>query len=279
MEKNEWALILFTILIQASVGAFALLTSLRQRAEQQGAFRKAVLALLPIAAVALVASLFHLGKPVYALRALLHLQSSWLSREIFFSGGFAVLLLATVLLEKSPAVRKVVEWLAVLAGICAVLSMATSYHMTMKPAWQGFNTYVVFVAGAALLGAGLCACLLALFGEQDLLARNLQCLVWMAGIALAAQLVALPFYMASLQAGGKAAQETLSLLSGTYGPALIIRWALTIIGAVPLMMTGRRILTGKSTTALVYGALAFLLAGELLSRYLFYVTGVKIMIG
>ena len=279
METKEWALILFSILMQASVGAFALLTWFRQRDKEEGPYRKAVLVLLPIAAVALVASLTHLGKPAFALRALLHMQSSWLSREIFFSGGFFVLLLAVVLTEKTQAVRKIVEWLAVLAGVCAVFSMATMYQMTMMPAWQGFNTYILFFAGAVLLGVGLCSGLLCLFGGQELLGRHLQVMVWVVGAALAVELAALPFYMASLQAGGKAAQATLSLLAGTYGPALIIRWALTLVGVVPLMAAGRRILAGRSTAGFVYGALVCLLAGELVGRYLFYVTGVKTMIG
>jgi len=37
--------------------------------------------------VALLASLAHLGRPLLALNALRNLSTSWLSREIFFSGG------------------------------------------------------------------------------------------------------------------------------------------------------------------------------------------------
>jgi len=281
VESNEWALITFTILIQASVGAFVFLTWFRQSADEKlaGNYRKAVLVLLPLVLVAMLASLAHLGKPAYAVRALLHLQTSWLSREIFFTGGFLVLLAATVLTEKSPAIRKVCEWLAVLAGLCALFSMSTMYHMTMKPAWQGFNTYIVFFAGAALLGAGLCAGLLALFGGHEQVNRNLYSLTWVAGAALVVELIALPFYMAALQNAGPAGQATLSLLSGTLGSTLIVRWALTLVGAVPLMVASRRVLQGKNTSALVYSALLFLLAGEVVGRYLFYATGIRIMIG
>lgn len=284
MENTEWALILFTVLMETVIGAFAFTTWFRQRnkdAARDGAYRKVVLVLLPIAAVALVASLFHLGRPQYAFRALTHLGSSWLSREIFFSGGVFVLLLVSVLVEKQAMLRKVVDWLAVLAGVCALASMATSYHRTMMPAWQGFNTYVMFYAGAVLLGAGLSAVLLNLFGGQELLGANLQCMVWVAGVALVVQLVALPLYLVQLADGGKAAQASLSLLSGTYAPALVIRWALTLLGVVPLMATGRRLLAGKpgSAAALVYGGLLFLVAGELVGRYLFYVSGIRIMIG
>lgn len=282
MEKSEWTLILFTILMQASVGAFALIAWFRMRSSDgqvDAAYRKAVLVLLPLVVVAMLGSLFHLGKPVYAMRALLHWQTSWLSREIFFSGGFFAMLIAVVLTEKSPAIRKVMDWLTVLAGLLALFSMATMYTMTMKPAWQGFNTYVLFFAGAVLLGVGLYAGLMLFFGGAESVAKQMHCLVWAAGVALVVYLAAVPFYMASLAAGGKAGQAALQLLSGTYGPALIIRWVLTLVGVVPLMVTARRVLLGKPSAALVYSALVFILAGELVGRYLFYQTGIRIMIG
>lgn len=283
MESNEWALILFTVLIQAAVGAFAFLTCFRQlmpNERLESAFRKAVLVLVPLVVVAVAASMFHLGKPMYAMRALLRLQNSWLSREVFFAGGFTVLVLGTALTEKLPAVRKVMEWLGVLAGICAIFSMATSYHMTMKPAWMGFNTYLMFFGGAVLLGAGLCSGLLVLFGEEGALSRHLQVMVWAAVAALVVQLVGLPVYLASLQSGGKAAQETLTLLSGTYASTLAVRWALTLAGGmVPMLLVLRRVLAGRKTTAMVYTAMLCLLAGEVVGRYLFYATGVAIKIG
>ncbi|HWI60634.1 MAG TPA: DmsC/YnfH family molybdoenzyme membrane anchor subunit [Symbiobacteriaceae bacterium] len=283
METNEWALILFSILIQTAVGAFAFLTCFRQFMREEGTqnvYRKAMLVLVPIVVVAVAASLLHLGKPMAAMRALLRLNSSWLSREVFFAGGFAVLVVGTVLTEKTPAIRKVVEWLGVLAGACALVSMAMLYHMTMKPAWQGFNTFLVVFGGAVLLGAGLCSGLLVLFGQESALRRHLEILVWASVAALVVQLVGLPFYLTSLQTGGKAAQETLGLLSGSYAPALVTRWALTLVGGlVPMLLVLRRVWAGRKSMALVYTALAFVLTGEVVGRYLFYATGVTITIG
>ena len=283
METNEWALILFTILVQAAGGAFAFLTCFRQfkRDEQlEPVYRKAMLVLVPVVVVAVAASMFHLGRPMAAMRALRHLGSSWLSREVFFSGGFAVLVVATVLTEKVPAVRKVIEWLGVLAAVCALVSMAMLYHMSMRPAWQGFNTFLMVFGGAVLLGAGLCSSLLVLFGEEGAVGRHLQVMAWASVGALVVQLVGLPLYMAGLQNGGKAAQETLSLLSGAYAPTLVVRWVLTLAGGlVPLVLVLRRVLVGRKSIALVYTALAFLLTGELVGRYLFYATGVGIKIG
>ncbi|HEY3365475.1 MAG TPA: DmsC/YnfH family molybdoenzyme membrane anchor subunit [Symbiobacteriaceae bacterium] len=284
METKEWALILFTVISQAAVGAFLLITWFRtvnKDAAMDAAYKKANLVLLPLAAIALITTLFHLGHPERALNALRNLSTSWLSREIFFAGGFFVMLLVSVLTEKTVAVRKIVDWLTVLAGICAVVSMAAVYDLSMKPAWQGFHTYVAFVVTALFLGAALAAGLVVLFGKDHAqVAPNLQVLIWVAAAAVVAELIAFPFYLASLQMGGKAAQATLAMLAGQYGTALIARWALALVGGlVPLMFVRRQLSAGKTATGLVYTALLFVLAGELVGRYLFYMTGVKIMIG
>lgn len=284
MQNTEWALIIFTVLGQAAIGAFLLLTVLRLRnrdAVRDSVFRKAGLVLVAVAAVGLLASLLHLGRPAMALNAMRNLGHSWLSREIFCSGGFFVLLVVSQLLERMPAIRRIVDWLAVLAGVLAVVSMAASYHMSMRPAWQGFFPYVAFAGTALFLGAALAGGLLALFaGGKGVPAGELQLLVWVAVAAVVVQLVALPLYLTSLAGGVKAAQQSAALLAHTYGAAMIVRWALALVGGlVPLLMIGRGAVTGKTANGLVYVALLFILSGELVGRFLFYVSGISIGIG
>ncbi|MGE5591605.1 MAG: dimethyl sulfoxide reductase anchor subunit family protein [Bacillota bacterium] len=284
METREWALILFTVLSQAAIGAFILLTWFRQRnrdTAMDGAYRKSSLALLGVTAVGLLASLAHLGRPLLAVTALGNLGSSWLSREIFFSGGFFVLLLASVLLEKQPATRRMIDWLASLAGVLAVLSMSAVYIRTMMPAWQGFNTFVAFLGTMALLGAATAGGLLVTFGRgQEPVARDLQALLWVAVGALVVELAVLPLYLATLGAGAEAAQAAAALLAGKYGAALVLRWALVLVGGlVPLLVVWRKLSSGQVDVNSVYAALAFILVGEVIGRYLFYATGVHIMIG
>lgn len=127
----------------------------------------------------------------------------------------------------------------------------------------------------------MAAGLLVLFGRgQERLARNLTELIWVAVGALVVELVALPFYLAALGAGGPAAQAAARLIAGEYGVALVIRWALALAGGlVPLILLWRRLGAGKVTAGLVYTAVAFILAGELLGRYMFYASGVTIGIG
>jgi len=284
MELQEWALVLFTVLVQASIGAFVLIAWLRLRGRDEAmdaAYRKAVQVLVPVALVGLLASVLHLGRPLLAMTAMNHLSSSWLSREIFFTGSFFVLLVASVVLDRMPEVRKVLYALTAIAGVEAVISMSMSYQMTMRPAWQGWGTHVAFVGTALLVGMGLAAGLIALFGrENPQVAANLRLLLGGAVVVLVVGVVAYPLYLASLAGAGTAAEQTLHLLRSDYLVALVLRWALTLAGGlVPLLFAWRRLATGRVTSGLVYTALAFMLAGEMVGRYLFYVTGVSLGIG
>jgi len=284
MITKEWALILFTVLSQAAIGAFLLLTIFRQRntdREMDPTYRKAVWPLAGMTLVAILASLVHLGRPGLALYALENLGSSWLSREIFFTGGFFVLLLSSVVAENTPLVRRVIAWLAVLSGAAAVVSMASIYQFSMIPAWQGFNTYVAFVTTALLLGSVTAAGLLLLFGRgHGEVARNLAALVWIGAATLVVEAIAYPFYLLALQDGSKAAQASLALMGGKYMLVAVLRWALLLVGGLlPLVLIGRRLAAGNRAAGLVYTALAFIMAGELIGRFLFYATGIKIGIG
>ncbi|HLN63003.1 MAG TPA: DmsC/YnfH family molybdoenzyme membrane anchor subunit [Symbiobacteriaceae bacterium] len=284
MELQELALVLFTVLAQASIGAFILIAWLRLRGRDEAmdaAYRKAVVVLVPIMVVGLLASVFHLGRPLHAMTALNRLSTSWLSREIFFSGGFFVLLVASVLLNRMPGLRKVIDALAAVAGVASVISMAMVYQMTVRTAWQGWGTHVAFAGTALVVGMGLAAGLIAFFGrENPQVAANLHWLVGGTVVVLIVGLAAYPLYLASLAGAGPAAEQTLHLLGGEYSVALALRWVLTLAGGlVPLVFAWRRLAAGKATYGLVYTALAFLVAGELVGRYLFYVTGVSIGIG
>lgn len=284
MHIGELALVIMTVLSQASVGAFILIAWLRLRNRDEAmekVYAKSVIVLLPVMAIALLASMLHLGKPLLAMTAMKHLSTSWLSREIFFTGGFFVLLIASVALAKQVAARRVVDALAAVAGLLSVVSMSMVYQMTMRPAWQGWGTHVAFFGTAVVVGLGLAALLIAIFGK-DLapVSSNVSVLVGGSLVGLLVIAVAYPVYLAALAGGGAAAEQSLALLGGKYGVVLALRWVLTLAGGlVPLVLVWRRIAAGRAVSGLVYTAFAFLMAGEMVGRYLFYVTGVSIAIG
>ena len=84
MGDWEWPLILFTVLGQVAIGIILMLWWLdRDRNHLDNKlFKQGVHVSGVLLALALLASLFHLGHPEAAYRALTHLGSSWLSREI-----------------------------------------------------------------------------------------------------------------------------------------------------------------------------------------------------
>lgn len=284
METKEWALILFTVLTQLAVGAFILNAWFRQR-NQDGArdriYRNVVWVLIPLVAVAILASLFHLGRPMVALNALRNLATSWLSREVFFTGAFFALLIATALTDRLVATRRLMEWLGSLAGLGAVISMAALYSRAMMPAWQGLNTHVAFAGTAVVLGSVVLAGLLILFARgTEPVKADLQVLMWAGVGALVIEAVAYPAYLTALGSGNKAAQAALTLLTDQYLWMVITRWALVLIGGlVPMFLFGRRIASGRGSAWMVYAGALFLMAGEVMGRFLFYISGVQITIG
>lgn len=284
MHLQELALVIFTVLAQASIGAFILIAGLRLKGRDEAmeaVYRKSVLVLLPIMAVGLLASVIHLGRPLLAVTAMKHLSTSWLSREIFFTGGFFVLLAASVFGGRVPSVRRVIDALAALAGVLSIVSMSMVYQMTMRPAWQGWGTHVAFIGTAVVVGMGLAAGLIAFFGRDlPAVASGLTLLIGGSVVGLVVLVVAYPLYLAGLAGAGPAAEQTLKLLGGEYSVALVLRWVLTLAGGLlPLVLAWRRLASGVKVAGLVYSALAFLVAGEMVGRYLFYVTGISIGIG
>src|SRR5512142_528133 len=88
MNTREWALIAFTVLAQMSVGSFLVLevvhlfVSRRAGEEQADEFStRALLAIFPVLGLGLLASLFHLGNPINAYRAVSNIGVSGLTRD------------------------------------------------------------------------------------------------------------------------------------------------------------------------------------------------------
>ncbi|MDK2817553.1 MAG: anaerobic dimethyl sulfoxide reductase subunit [Moorella sp. (in: firmicutes)] len=281
MEK-EWALVLFTLLAQASVGLMVVAQAFSMK-DRTGL--KAVLPWVGILmAVSMLASLGHLGSPLGAPRAIMNLKTSWLSREIFFAAGFFLLWLLSYAVEKQGKVaegtKAALGWLAGICGVLALISMANIYVNTVLPAWATAYTHISFYSTALVLGAILYA-VLAYRSRQGDQGGMLKTTVILAIAGIALQLVSLPPYLAGLSAGPVAAQESARLLAGAT-PVLILSQALAVIGGIVFTIFALRAHGEKGTTLAgqwLYGALALLVLAEFASRYLFYATGVSIMVG
>lgn len=296
MDIREWALLIFTILGQIATGALFVLMVVRAYAVKKAGVEQAdrltdkpLYIVVPIMLLALLASVLHLGNPINIVGAVPNLGSSWLSREVVAAVVFVILAGVYTLMQwrkiSTDMVRMVIGWIAALVGIFQTYSMAMVYMIRTQPSWNTFATPVTFLVTCLLLGAlSIAAALVATRrrdNEQDSLVRDI-----LRGIAVAAivlvgiEFVVLPVYVVYLSTKGGAALQSLNMMVGQFGVALILRLVFVFVGAGMLgfylyqnaSIAGRE----KALSTLVYSAFVLALVGEAIGRYIFYATHVRI---
>jgi len=301
MNTREWALLLFTILGQAAAGLMIVLMIVRTyiagKAGSEIADRltnRTVFMVVPIMALALVASLFHLGSPLHIVRAVPNIGSSWVSREVVIAVLFvAVAALYTFMVWRKSggdSLREVVGWIAAVLAAALVYVMGMVYMISTQPAWNTLATPVTFIVGSLLLGVlGMAAGLVA--GQTETARQNdvkatatyhtlLQGLAMTAIFLLGIELLVLPIYMAYLASQGGAALQSLGMMFSSFATVLFFRLLILFAGAGILaayLYRNASIAEQEKTLAtLAYSAFTLALVGEVLGRYLFYATHYRI---
>jgi Fe-S-cluster-containing dehydrogenase component len=117
---HEWTLVVFTVLTAALVGVFT--------AWRLGSADPDWRVFLGLAAAGMALSASHLGRKERSWRAVLHLDASWLSREIVLVGGFMVLAAGALYF---PALPPVVGWVVVGLGFGALGVIDRVYKVTV----------------------------------------------------------------------------------------------------------------------------------------------------
>jgi DMSO reductase anchor subunit len=194
-----------------------------------------------LAGTALVGALFHLGRPAVAYKALRNLRRSWLSREVALLSVYGLLAMVAVLV---PAARAP----AAAVGLAGLYASARLYVVPGRPAWDTPLTIVRFVATAAVLGP-------ALTGHR----------MWSVvgvGIALSATVAN---WLRLSRGTGRPWRGPLRLELGWFSRWTALRFASAGLGVLALLI-GLPALVG----------FVFLAAGELIGRWLFYVTVVPL---
>jgi anaerobic dimethyl sulfoxide reductase subunit C (anchor subunit) len=305
MTGKEWALITYTILAQMSVGAFVVLGILHffaaRKAGAEHADRlsdAALLAIGPVLVLGVLASLGHLGNPINAPRAITNLGSSWLSREIFSTVTFTVLGAAFALMQwrkiSTQTVRNVLAWLTAIVGLFLVLSMSQVYMLETQPAWNTFATPVQFFATTFLLGTlAIGSAFIANYTylkSKDPDCAEAQCalvrdaLKWIALasiVILGVELVSTPMQLSLLASSPNAeAQSSVAMLISQFAGLFAVRLALVFLGAGLLAVFIYRYATQPGNESimgsLAYGAFALVFISEVVGRFLFYATHLRI---
>ncbi|MBZ5634606.1 MAG: dimethyl sulfoxide reductase anchor subunit [Acidobacteriia bacterium] len=256
-EHPHWPLVFMLVLTQLSVGAFAVLWLLDMLGRST-ALTIAALASLGLAGISLGASTLHLGRPIYAWRALKGLRQSWLSREVLtlsLFAGAASAFAGMLLFDLSG--RGVVGFATFVAGLAGVTCSARIYVVRARPAWFSGYTVAEFYSTALLLGP--------LFVQM--LDGGVPSWVRVAAIAGASgQLITqlLKFLWLSRSDVFELRASSL-LLSGRLQNLFVTRLAVLAIAGVMLPLIATR-------GWIIAAAFAAALAGEWLGRYLFFVS-------
>lgn len=255
-EHPHLPLVFMLVLTQLSAGAFAALWLLDVLQTSTKLWLSA-LASLGIAGISLGASTLHLGRPVYAFRALKGLRRSWLSREVLSLSLFAgvACAFAGALVLQLPY-RGAVGFLTTLCGAAGVLCSARIYIVRARPAWFSGYTIAEFFSTALWLGP--------LF-VKAMGVSTAGWLSWAAVAGAAGQLLTqtLKFFWLSRSATFELRASAL-LLAGNFQRVFLLRLSLLILGIV-------LVLTAQSSWLQV-ATFILALAGEWLGRYLFFVS-------
>ena len=158
-KRSEAPLIAFTLCTPAAAG-IAVLASVLGFWSPEGAVLLMSAASLAFATVGMLASVFHLAKPLRAPFSLRHLTSSWLSREIVAVAVFWAFAAAWLLgcMFANAAVFVAGELLAATSGVVLLFVITRAYKVSTRPAWMGAEGLMELVAAACGAGSSTVLC-------------------------------------------------------------------------------------------------------------------------
>jgi formate dehydrogenase iron-sulfur subunit len=166
------------VLTQVAVGGFVIdaLLGLKSGLMVSASSAVGTFVYAMIGAVALLSSVFHLGRPRYFYRAIVGVRHSWLSREVLSFGAFLALAITSGVLGTwtrvgdqasvggsinegnlrsaeswAELIGMSVTWSAALAGLFGVYCSAKIYTVTGRATWSGGRVGSLF-AGTMVIG-------------------------------------------------------------------------------------------------------------------------------
>jgi DMSO reductase anchor subunit/ferredoxin len=256
-EDPHWPLVAMTVLTQLSVGAFVTIWLLQAMGKTTRLGVAALVSLL-VAGLALGASTLHLGRPIYAYRALKMWKRSWLSREVLLFGCFSgvALLYAALLWFHLPGSLAIGALTSVL-GAAGITASACIYVVPARPAWNSKRTVAEFFLTGMLLGPMLAASL----GIGDW--RWLKVAIVFAAAGHLLNKAGKFFWLTA--SDSFELQASARLLSTTLRSSFLGSGGLLCLGGIILPL-----LVPSGAGALASLTIAF--AGEILGRYVFFVS-------
>lgn len=304
MNVREWALPVYTILMQLAVGSLFILWIIRLLAfsrfshqEIERIIQNPILVIVFTAAVAMVSSHFHLSKPFHSFLAVMNFKTSWLSREIVFSVLFFLTTLSVLYLAyfqtQRPRLISAIGWLAILFGTILTYCMARIYLIPTQIAWNSTTVIFSFYTTALMLGCMAIACLMVLdlkFAEikksndvklrMDFIRYSFTGLTWLTILLVLLSTLIIYIQMRLLSQGDLIARTSLNLLLQLYLPLFIMRLVFLLLASGYLCVTVYQMyrlrITPQNLMMPVYISCLLILVGEIIGRFLFYATHIRV---
>lgn len=289
MLRKELSLIINSLLVQFAAGIFlvmALFRILVSPVSSDITAKAAVTGMMitgPVVMLSMIVSLSHLGNPLRAYRAITNLGSSWLSREILFTGAFLVLWCVFMFSEISGIPNNFIIILTGLTGIVSVISMAGIYYSTGKSGWYSLNTYTDFLGSIVIFGCISFSVVMMIYGKGLTVTAGF---IIKAGIILLAVLGIKFFQTLILISVLKHNPDEWNMDKFVACETSTIKWIrvfkiLTFTGLAVSISGGILMLLGSVSADLynnglyIYVSGFFIIAGETISRSGFYSLGLE----
>lgn len=304
MNMREWALPVYTILMQLATGTLFVLWVIRyvsmktiDKEMVDKLMRRPILVIFVTILIAVIGSHFHLSRPFQSFLAVLNFRSSWLSREIVFT---VIMIFTSAALvdqiwkkDSQIKIKTFLGWTAILLGITSIYCMASIYLIPIQAPWNTPVTILMFYLSALVLGPTTAAALLimdAIFAEpfesdlikirSEILNRSIRWLIGLATVAVLLIIFVNVYELLKMQAGDDPARTSLALLLELYQALFGIRFVFLLAGLGSMFTAGIYLLKKSKPlaelAAPIYLACLLVLIAEILGRFLFYATHVRI---
>ncbi|WP_018213446.1 dimethyl sulfoxide reductase anchor subunit family protein [Desulfitobacterium hafniense] len=273
MGTWEFPLVLFTVFGQWAIGLTLAITlveymfgsSLNEAALKK--LRMGGIAVLPLVGLGMIFSVFHLGQPLSAIRAISNFGTAKLSMEILAFVIVGVLaLIYSYMWWKTPsnASKKLVGLAVSVVGLIAIIISSQVYTLPARLAWNSWQTTAAFVLTALLLGSVSVAFLLSKTeGEAGEKVRKTL------GIFVGVSVVLVGLVLGSFAQTYGASAEQSAAVAATFGSSFfVVRLVIGIL--LPMVFAGHFIGNQKSSSTFAALALVGVVLGELSGRILFY---------
>lgn len=282
MLNTEWSLVFFTTISQLAVGImiavlpFVFTKKLKGYAKlnQTNLYFAAGLML-----IALILSFLHLNNPVNAVYALSNLETSWLSREIFFVSLFLFLLVLVnlILYFKTPEVKYYRAFILIttIVGVIMVYAMSKLYIIPTVPPWNSISTMIEFYATALLIGSAFVLGFSykhASKTENNVRPGNKAKILAFISLVAIAIIVISELFLDHTIAEGNIAFEPETFNTSF----LLTRWITLLLGAISLLYIIYRKGGLTNMKLALYLPFAFFLISELIARAAFYASFYRI---